>query len=123
MSHLDLQHTKRWVVEPRLATRWQAAPGLALKGAAGVYRKLTDPFSGVLIEGFGQPDLAAERAVHAVVGVEEELGAVSFGLEGFSVWRDQLPSPTDAVRFRDGRAEPLLFDSSGRGRGGSGRSR
>ncbi len=116
VSRLDFDRTARWTFEPRLAARWQVVPTTAVKASSGIYRKLPDPMSGVIVSGFGQPNLAAERAIHATGGVEHDFGPLAVTLEGFHVWRDRLPSPTDEVRFVDGKAEPVLFRSDGRGR-------
>jgi len=116
VGHLDFDSTERWTLEPRLAARWRAAPATAFKAAAGVYEKLPDLFSGVMVQGFGQPALDAERARHLTGGLEQDLGLLSLGLEGFHVWRDHLPSPTDEVVFVDGNPEPVLFKSDGEGR-------
>lgn len=115
-ANLVVATAQRFVLEPRLAARWQATDRTILSAAGGVYRKLPDLFSGLLIEGFGQPNLDAERAFHTVVGVERGLGRFETKLEGFYVRRDRLPSPTDEVELHDGKAEPVLFRSDGRGR-------
>jgi hypothetical protein len=116
VSHLVFGTTKRLVFEPRLAARFQASSDTAFTAAAGIYRKLPDMMSGVMVEGFGQPNLAAERALHLVWGLEQKLGVFDTKAEGFYVRRDLMPSPTDEVIIRDGRAEPTLFKSDGRGR-------
>jgi hypothetical protein len=111
VSNLVFDRSQRFVVEPRVATRWQASPRTGFTAAAGLYRKLPDMLSGVMVEGFGQPALAAERAVQLVAGVERGLGPLETKLEGFYVRRDRLPSPTSEVDVRDGKAEPVLFRS------------
>jgi outer membrane receptor protein involved in Fe transport len=116
VGNLVFDRSQRFVVEPRLATRWQASEHTALTAAGGIYRKLPEMFSGVMVEGFGQPGLAAERAVQLVAGVERRLGPLETKAEGFYVRRDRLPSPTDEVEVRDGKAEPVLFRSDGHGR-------
>jgi hypothetical protein len=115
-SDLSFGTQHRFVLEPRLASRWQAGGRTAFTAAAGVYRKLPDLFSGVMVPGFGQPNLDAERALHLVWGVEQGLGPLETKVEGFYVRRDRLPSATSDVVVRDGRAEPVLFRSDGRGR-------
>src|SRR5262249_23112839 len=94
-SHLGFDETPRLVLEPRVAARSEPVEGTALTAATGIYRKLPDIFSGVLVDGFGQPNLRAERALQMVTGVEQHLGPVVAKVEGFYVKRDQLPSPTD----------------------------
>jgi outer membrane receptor protein involved in Fe transport len=116
VANLVFDQTQRFVIEPRVAARWQAAEDTALTGAAGIYRKLPDLFSGVLVHDFGQPRLAAERALHLVGGVERRWGRFDAKLDGFYVRRDQLPSPTNELEVRDGKAQPVLFRSDGRGR-------
>jgi hypothetical protein len=69
-----------------------------------------------MVADFGQPNLAAERALHVVGGLEQNLGPFETKLEGFYVRRDKLPSPTAEVEVKDGRAAPVLFRSDGRGR-------
>ncbi len=115
-ANLAIATAERFVLEPRLAARWQPTAGTTLTAAGGVYRKLPDLFSGVLLEGFGQPNLDAERALQSVVGVEQRLGPFESKLESFYVRRDRLPSPTDEVELRGGKAAPVLFRSDGRGR-------
>ena len=116
VDHLDFDNTERWTFQPRLATRWQINEPTAVKASAGVYQKLPDLFSGVMVDGFGQPNLSAERAVHLTSGVERTFSQVNVSMEGFSVWRSKLPSPTDEVAFENGKASPVLFKSDGRGR-------
>lgn len=116
VDRYDFGNTERWSVQPRLSARWQVREPTALKAAAGVYQKLPDIFSGVLAPGFGQPGLSAEKAVHLTSGIEQKWSAVDVTIEGFHVWRSQLPSPTSEVEIRDGKAVPVLFKSDGRGR-------
>jgi outer membrane receptor protein involved in Fe transport len=116
LSHLSFGQSERLVLEPRLAGRWEITDKTAVKGASGIYRKLPDPMSGLMLEGFGNPRLDAERSVHLVGGVEHDFGPLSVSAEGFHVWRDNLPSPTDDVRYVDGKVEPVLFDNRGGGR-------
>src|SRR4029453_15324214 len=66
LAYLVLDETRHLVLEPRLAARWQAGEDTAFTAATGLYRKLPDMLSGVLINGFGQPSLDAERALHMV---------------------------------------------------------
>ncbi|HEY0713211.1 MAG TPA: TonB-dependent receptor [Polyangia bacterium] len=121
LANLVFGRTHRFVIEPRLAARFQASEATAFTAAGGIYRKLPDMMSGVMVDGFGQPNLAAERALHLVWGIEQafdiaRLGRLDTKAEGFYVRRDLMPSPTDEVIVRDGRAEPTLFKSDGRGR-------
>ena len=115
-ANLAVATARRFVLEPRLAARWQATEGTTLTAAGGIYRKLPDLFSGLLIEGFGQPRLDAERALHAVVGAEQKWGRLETKVESFYVRRDRLPSPTEEVQVHEGKAEPILYRSDGRGR-------
>ena len=115
-ADLVIATAQRFVLEPRLAARWQATPRTHFTAAGGIYRKLPDLFSGLLLEGIGQPKLDAERAVHSVVGVERGLGPLETKVNGFYVRRDRLPSPTDEVEVHQGKAQPVLFRSDGRGR-------
>ncbi len=114
-SHLDFDRTERWVLEPRLAARYDLSERTRLKATSGVYRKLPDLFSGVMVEGIGQPALAAERAFHLTAGVDHDFGPLLINVEGFKVYRDNLPSPTDAQIMKDGQLQPALFDSGGKG--------
>ena len=116
VSNLVFGKSERFVLEPRLAARFQASERTAFTAASGIYRKLPDFMSGIMVEGFGQPNLAAERALHLVWGLEQGLGPLETKLEGFYVRRDKLPAPTDEVVVQKGRAEPVLFKSDGRGR-------
>jgi len=116
LAHLVFDETSRFVIEPRLSTRWQVSEETAFSAAGGIYRKLPDMFSGVLVAGFGQPNLRAERALHLVTGVEQRLGPLEGKVEGFYVRRDKLPSPTSEIHTHDGKAEPVLFRSDGQGR-------
>lgn len=116
VDHLDFDSTERWTFQPRLASRWQVNEPTALKASAGVYQKLPDLFSGVMVDGFGQPNLSTEKAVHLTGGVERAVAGLNVTLESFHVWRSQLPSPTDEVTYENGKATPVLFKSDGRGR-------
>jgi hypothetical protein len=116
VDHLDFDNTERWSFQPRLASRWQLNEVTAVKASGGVYQKLPDLFTGVMVDGFGQPNLSAEKAVHLTSGVERGFSQVDVSMEAFSVWRSSLPSPTDEVTFENGKASPVLFKSDGRGR-------
>ncbi|MDX2020698.1 MAG: TonB-dependent receptor [Deltaproteobacteria bacterium] len=115
VDHLDFDSTERFTFQPRLASRWQINEQTSVKASAGVYQKLPDLFSGVMVDGFGQPNLSAEKAVHITSGAERSLEAVNLSAEVFNVWRSNLPSPTDEVTYKDGKATPVLFKSDGRG--------
>ncbi|HEY0707402.1 MAG TPA: TonB-dependent receptor [Polyangia bacterium] len=116
LASLVFGKSQRLVLEPRLAARFQASDATAFTSAAGIYRKLPDMMSGVMVDGFGQPNLDAERALHLVWGIEQKLLGLDGKAEGFYVRRDRMPSPTSEVVVREGRAEPTLFKSDGRGR-------
>jgi hypothetical protein len=116
VANLVFDQSQRLVFEPRLGARWQASDDTAFTAATGIYRKLPDMFSGVMVADFGQPNLDAERALHVVGGIEQRLGPFATKLEGFHVRRDKLPSPTTEMEVKDGRAVPVLFRSDGRSR-------
>jgi TonB family protein len=100
---------------PRLSVRYDLSPRWAVKGALGLYHQTpgveeTDP-------AFGNPNLEAERAVHAAVGGEwRPLFGTTLEVTGFYKHLSNLVSPTDATRVVNGAEQPLTYDNGGRGR-------
>lgn len=60
--------------EPRLSTRAQVTDTTLLRAGVGLFAQ--PPQLGRTIEGFGNPDLGPERAVHSTVGVQQDIGGV-----------------------------------------------
>ncbi|HEY7371405.1 MAG TPA: TonB-dependent receptor plug domain-containing protein [Polyangia bacterium] len=104
-SHLD------WALDPRLAAACAPAPGLILKGAAGLYHQPATPAD--LSAVFGAPSLGPSRAVHATLSVWKALTERSnVEVTGFYRRLDDLP-------VRSPLATPILaqaLTSDGRGR-------
>jgi hypothetical protein len=106
---------KETTVAPRLSVRYAASDRLTVKGAVGLYHQ--EPTVDESNEGFGNPLLKTERAVHYAAGVEvKPLTGLSVDVTGFYKALDHLVSPTSATRTEDGREIPLRYDNQGVGR-------
>jgi TonB family protein len=109
------QRIHQAVLAPRLSIRYELSPRWAVKGAVGVYDQppnveQTDP-------SFGNPNLAAVRALHLAAGAEwRPLPGTSFDVTGFYKRLSNLVSPTDATQVVNGAEVPLNYDNGGRGR-------
>ena len=103
------------VLAPRLSVREQLSPRWAVKGAVGLYHQTpgveeTDP-------GFGNPNLKAERAIHASLGAEwHPWTGTTVDATGFYKRLSNLVSATDATRVVNGAEVPVTYDNGGRGR-------
>jgi TonB family protein len=100
---------------PRLTARYALCPGLAIKAGAGLYHQ--EPTIDESNEGFGNPLLKAERAIHYAAGLELQAPA-GFSLDTTGFYKDLRAwvSPTSATRNEDGREIPLRYDNAGVGR-------
>jgi TonB family protein len=105
--------TLAWV-DPRLAVRWEARPGTALKAAAGLYHHA--PALVYLTDEWGNPELGAEAAWQYSGGAEQRLGE-RLSLDVQLYWKRlvDLTLPTDATVVRGGREVPLRYESAGTG--------
>ena len=82
--------TEQQLLSPRLGLAYNFPSRTTLKLAAGLYHQPPlDPL--VLDETYGNPDIGAERNVHAVIGVDQLLpfGAL-VRAEGYFKWMDHL---------------------------------
>jgi len=103
---------QRWTLDPRVAARWELAPGTALKAGAGLFQQPPAPEESA--ETTGAPDLRAERALHLSAGVERRFGPVlDVELTGFYKKLDRLVVRNPATAF-DETAKPYLSEGSGR---------
>jgi TonB family protein len=100
---------------PRLSARYALGDRLALKGGIGLY--FQEPTIDESNEGFGNPLLKAERAIHYAAGIESKpFAGLSVDVTGFYKDLDHLVSPTSATRDENGREIPLRYDNHGLGR-------
>jgi outer membrane receptor for ferrienterochelin and colicin len=100
---------------PRLTARYALGNRLAVKGGVGLYHQ--EPTVDESNEGFGNPLLKAERAIHYAAGVEAKAFAgLSLDVTGFYKDLSSLVSPTSATRSENGREIPLRYDNHGVGR-------
>ncbi len=115
VDRFDFHRLQRVAVQPRLAARFSPWEETTFKAAFGVYEKVPSPE--LVVDGFGNPYLDAERAQHWVVGVEQALPAgFEADVQGFVTQRERLPVVSQRLVVRDGAAVPELYDSSGTGR-------
>jgi TonB family protein len=106
---------KDTTVAPRLSARYTVSDLLTVKGAVGVYHQ--EPSVVESNEGFGNPLLKTERAIHYAAGVEVKPSAgISVDVTGFYKSLDHLVSDTSATRMENGREIPLRLDNHGEGR-------
>ena len=112
----DYTHdTEAWTVDPRIAFRYDLAPGerrTTLKGGVGMFHKPPEPYES--IEPFGSPGIGSERGIHYSLGVEQALSQrLELSLEGFYKDLDQLVvSRVDALGSESG----LSYGNTGVGR-------
>jgi outer membrane receptor for ferrienterochelin and colicin len=100
---------------PRFTARYALSDRLAFKGGVGVYYQ--EPTIDESNQGFGNPLLKAERAIHYAAGLEAKAFAgLSLDLTGFYKDLSNLVSPTSATRNENGRDVPLRYDNHGAGR-------
>ncbi|MEW5847251.1 MAG: TonB-dependent receptor [Myxococcota bacterium] len=67
----ELQRAMNYSAGPRLAVRWEVFPGTTLKGAYGVYEKMSDPQT--RLGTLGNPKVWPERSRHHILGIEQKL--------------------------------------------------
>jgi outer membrane receptor protein involved in Fe transport len=100
---------------PRFTARYTLNDRLAFKGGVGLYYQ--EPTIDESNDGFGNPLLKAERAIHYAAGLEAKTFAdLSLDLTGFYKDLSNLVSPTSATRNENGREIPLRYDNNGVGR-------
>ncbi len=105
----------RWGVDPRLALRYQLSDTILVKGAVGQFHQAPTPAE--TADGFGNPDLRLERAVHYIAGTELTLDdGITFNVELFYKDLEQLVSPSNAVTGEGDDVRALRYDNEGRGR-------
>ncbi len=104
------------VAQPRLTARWQLTSQFTAKGGVGLF--VQEPQLDETNEGFGNPDLEAERALHTSLGVEyRPYPWLTLDLTGFykNLWH--LVSPTEEMIAGGDTMEPapLQYDNGGTG--------
>ncbi len=96
VDHLGL--LRESTVDPRVRARVRAHPRLSFEGGVGLYSQ--PPRGYQIVPGFGNPDLRAERAVHANVGFEEQLyGPFDLGALVFVKTLDDAAAPDPDTNF------------------------
>ena len=114
---IDRLQTEQVIAQPRVTARWEMAPGLTLKGGAGLFVQAPNPNEGEMDEVFGNPWLAAERAQHYSMGLEwKPREYLTLDWTGFYKRLDTLVSSTEDVINEDGMLRPLIYDNGGKGR-------
>ena len=102
---------------PRVAARYEVFPGTTLKGAYGVYEKLSDPQT--LSRTLGNPKLFPERSRHHVLGIEQKLTRnINVDFQGFYNRRSNIVVPSDRILSVQG-GQAVLENYSNDGRGNS----
>lgn len=111
--------TNETYLTPRLATKYNIDPSLALKIAGGRYYQPSEGQEQDIL--FGNPNIRAPRADHLTFGFEKDFrGSSDSGLTWqtsyFDKWLDQLVVQSSAQVERDGVLVDENFNNSGRGR-------
>jgi TonB family protein len=108
--------TKQFVPQPRFVARLDVAETVTVKGGAGLFTQ--EPTFDETDPSFGNPDLAAEKALHYSAGVEWK-PRPHLTLDATLFYKDlwDLVSGTGRL-VPDGRGgqRPLIYDNGGRGR-------
>ena len=103
---------KKFWFDPRALARWQAAERTTLTGGVGLYQRVPDPWESD--PEFGNPDIFAERSVHASAGVEQVFDyGVRTDITGFYKWVDRIVVSNPDSLF-DESAPSYVNDGSGR---------
>ena len=104
----------RFGVDPRLTVRWARWPKTTLKGAVGLYSQQPPP--NTVTAQFGNPQVNPEHALHAGVGVEQQLlPALTLDAQAFFIHRYDLVVRTSQVVFGDNQIRPLRYSNAGGG--------
>ncbi len=106
----------RLSVDPRATARYKLLPLTTLKAAAGMFSNPPNPRE--VNEDYGNPNLVLLHAVHVSAGFEQRfprLDALGLDLQGFFIWRYNLPLPTAEVKITGDEVRPLLYTSEGQG--------
>jgi TonB family protein len=103
--------TNTWL-DPRLAAFLDVRPGTTLVAGAGLFGSAPQPQESNKV--FGNPDLAAERALHLSLGVRQDLPwAAKLEVTGFYKDMWELVVPT---RSLDAQGHSLHYSSAGLGK-------
>jgi len=107
------------VDQSSLAPRFNARLGVGdrwtLKGGVGLF--FQEPSFDETTEGFGNPELGLEKAVHYSAGVEfKPLPHLTLDVTGFYKDLGNLVSRTEATELSGGEISPLVYDNGGVGR-------
>ena len=91
--------TKSWTVDPRLGARYDvhgSFPRTTLKGGVGLYHQPPQPYQS--IEPFGTKGVGSPSAIHASIGIEQELSRpLELSVEGFYKDLNDLVVPVAAA--------------------------
>lgn len=93
-----------WAVMPRFSFKQRLRPGTVFKAGLGLYYQV--PPENELSEGFGNPRLDMERAIHYTLGIEQQL-PLDIGLDLTAFYKD-----LDRLVVRD---EEKVYDNDGVG--------
>lgn len=103
------------ILQPRLTTRYEFGGQFAVKAGVGLFGQ--EPDFEESDDNFGNPDLEAERAIHASAGIEyRPRPHISLDATGFYKDLSNLVSRTSATVMRNGMTVPLVYDNRGSGR-------
>lgn len=106
---------ERWSYDARLAMRYAFNETWLVKGAIGTFHIAPTPEE--TSDGFGNPDLDLERAVHYVLGTEVNLTEyVNVNLELFYKDLSDLVSRSDELVERNGEEVPEVYNNGAEGR-------
>jgi TonB family protein len=89
-------------VSPRLVARYRSGDS-TVKMGAGLFSQ--PPDYGAAVPGFGNPDLGPSHAAHFGLGVDQEMGLFTVGVEGFykRLWDLYVNAPDGSGLINDGR--------------------
>jgi len=106
---------KSSTIAPRLTARYGINDHFTVKGGLGLYYQ--EPSVDESNEGFGNPKLKPERALHSSLGAEwRPTKWFTLDTTGFYKQLDSLVSRTNATEVVDGKTQELRYDNNGKGR-------
>lgn len=107
----EFEHQMQWSLSPRLAVRYEIFPWTTLKGAYGVYEKMSGEET--RMEGVGNPKLWPERSRHHIVGIEQKLTPIiNVDFQLFYNRRDNLAVQSNRIMGVDNGTVDLEFYSN-----------
>jgi outer membrane cobalamin receptor len=111
--------TKEAFADPRISAEYSLSEFFKFKSAAGIYHQVPEPPE--RDRSFGNPEIRAPKAIHALLGFEKDFKegssrGYSWGVSGFDRWYEKLVIQSSKYVERDGVIQPEIYNNNGAGR-------